>query len=110
MARQVAARSTLYILGAIALVAACTNPSTKTQPGTEVSPSCPEGNDCTSSGGSSSGQSSSGGSSSGAVDGGTSSSSGDVGGIDGKKDGKETDVDCGGPDAPKCTEGKACLA
>jgi len=25
-----------------------------------------------------------------------------------KKDGQETDVDCGGPDAPKCTEGKSC--
>jgi len=28
---------------------------------------------------------------------------------DGVKNGKETDVDCGGPDAPKCAEGKRCL-
>ena len=33
-----------------------------------------------------------------------------AGGIDGVKDGTETDVDCGGPGAPKCTEGKSCLA
>jgi hypothetical protein len=30
------------------------------------------------------------------------------GGIDGIKDGQETDVDCGGPTAPKCGEGKSC--
>src|SRR5262249_10933775 len=28
---------------------------------------------------------------------------------DGIKNGSETDVDCGGPDAPKCGEGKGCL-
>lgn len=32
-----------------------------------------------------------------------------AGGIDGKRDGSETDVDCGGPNAPKCAEGKSCL-
>jgi hypothetical protein len=32
-----------------------------------------------------------------------------VGGIDGKKDGTETDIDCGGPAAPKCVEGQSCL-
>ena len=31
------------------------------------------------------------------------------GGIDGVKDGSETDVDCGGPNAPKCAEGMGCL-
>lgn len=31
------------------------------------------------------------------------------GGIDGVKDGSETDVDCGGPNAPPCAEGKSCL-
>ena len=28
----------------------------------------------------------------------------------GVKDGTETDIDCGGPDRPKCAEGKACVA
>jgi formylglycine-generating enzyme required for sulfatase activity len=28
---------------------------------------------------------------------------------DGKKDGQETDVDCGGPACPKCGQGKSCL-
>lgn len=28
----------------------------------------------------------------------------------GKKDGTETDIDCGGADRPKCAEGKACAA
>jgi hypothetical protein len=28
--------------------------------------------------------------------------------LDGKKDGTETDVDCGGPSAPPCLDGKAC--
>jgi hypothetical protein len=32
-----------------------------------------------------------------------------VGGIDGKKDGTETDIDCGGLAAPKCAEGQSCL-
>ena len=32
------------------------------------------------------------------------------GGINGIKDGSETDVDCGGPNAPKCAEGKGCMA
>jgi hypothetical protein len=30
------------------------------------------------------------------------------GGVNGQKDGDETDVDCGGATAPKCTEGKSC--
>jgi formylglycine-generating enzyme required for sulfatase activity len=29
-------------------------------------------------------------------------------GTDGKKNGLETDVDCGGPDRPKCADGKMC--
>ncbi|MDF2697540.1 MAG: hypothetical protein K0S65_5923 [Labilithrix sp.] len=52
------------------------------------------GNDCKSSSGGSSGASSSGASS---------------GGIEGVIDGTETDVDCGGGNAPKCGEGKSCL-
>ncbi|HSO37063.1 MAG TPA: hypothetical protein VLT33_31275, partial [Labilithrix sp.] len=33
---------------------------------------------------------------------------GPIGPTDGKKNGDETDVDCGGPTAPKCANGKAC--
>jgi hypothetical protein len=53
-----------------------------------------------------------GGSSSGGEAGGqtpSDSGSGSGGGIDGVRDGSETDVDCGGPNAPKCAEGKSCL-
>ncbi len=39
-----------------------------------------------------------------------SSSSGGDGCDDGKKNGGETDVDCGGPDCPPCVLGKACAA
>jgi hypothetical protein len=60
-------------------------------------PVCASGVDC----GGSSGESSSGATS---PDGGPGG-----GGINGIKDGAETDVDCGGPSAPKCGEGKSCL-
>jgi hypothetical protein len=30
--------------------------------------------------------------------------------VDGIKNGAETDVDCGGPDCPKCPDGKGCAA
>ena len=35
---------------------------------------------------------------------------GPIGPTDGKKNGSETDVDCGGPTAPKCANGKACVS
>jgi hypothetical protein len=37
-----------------------------------------------------------------------SSSGASSGGINGARDGTETDVDCGGDSAPKCAEGKSC--
>jgi hypothetical protein len=42
-------------------------------------------------------------------DGGADGSPNPMGGIDGVKDGTETDVDCGGANAPKCAEGQGCL-
>ncbi|MDB4944029.1 MAG: hypothetical protein JWP97_3563 [Labilithrix sp.] len=63
---------------------------------------------CSGSSGSSGGSSGSSGQSSGQP--GTSSSGGTTQSTNGVKDGSETDVDCGGADAPKCAEGKTCAA
>ncbi|HEY8079324.1 MAG TPA: hypothetical protein VIF62_34575, partial [Labilithrix sp.] len=99
--------ATLAVFGTAVFVSACTNPHSKTTTtGTSpTDPSCTT--NCASSGGSSSGDSS--GSSSSSSSG---ASSGDVtpSATNGIKDGQETDVDCGGPDAPKCAVGKSCLA
>jgi hypothetical protein len=91
----------LVTLGAAGLVSACTSPSSiETNPVTTTDPSCTSeksGADCgagpSDASGSSSGQSS-----------GVAASA-----TDGVKNGTETDVDCGGPSAPKCREGKSCL-
>ncbi len=92
---------TLALVG-IATAVACSSSSgdgTAASIVGETNPTC--GADCD---GASSGGSSSGGSSSGGGD------AGSGGGINGVKDGSETDVDCGGPNAPKCAEGKSCNA
>jgi hypothetical protein len=117
----------LALLGTLAWTAGCT--STSDAPATsvaETNPSCTNGVrdgdetglDCGGScvtpckAGSASGVSADGGSSGG--EGGTPTTTpGDAGGagggIDGVRDGSETDVDCGGPNAPKCAEGKSCV-
>jgi hypothetical protein len=125
--------ATLALLGTLGLASACSSSGTGTSTSiAETNPSCLDGRldgdetgvDCggscvtpcagasgvsgaSGSGGASSGGASSGGASSGGASSGGSSSGG--GGIDGVKDGSETDVDCGGPSAPKCAEGKSCL-
>lgn len=68
-----------------------------------VAVACSSAADATDDGSSSSGGASSGSSSSGSTSGGNSQQA-----TDGQKNGSETDVDCGGPDRPKCAEGKSC--
>lgn len=96
---KVVVARTLALVG-LATVAACSSSggdgSTNAVVG-ETDPTCTS--DCD---GAAPINGSSGGSSSGGTDGGSG------GGINGKKDGSETDVDCGGPNAPKCAEGKSC--
>jgi hypothetical protein len=95
------------LLGALAAIAACTDPHTQTdQSGNApcVDKSC-TGGDCDAGGTCDGG----GGSSTGQVFDGGGDPDASPGGIDGVKDGTETDIDCGGPDAPKCAEGKSCL-
>lgn len=93
---------------AVACAAACT-PESDVETGSSPTEPC-TGDGCPgpSSSGGSSGASS--GSSSGASSGSSGASSGGPGATNGVKDGKETDVDCGGGSAPKCAEGKSCLA
>jgi len=94
--------TTLAFLGLVACTATSNgNNDSSTDPN---NPNCANGGACNV-GGSSGGGSSSGGASS---SGGGSSGGPTASATNGIKDGDETDVDCGGKSAPKCTEGKSC--
>ena len=106
MVRNVVVARTLAVLGAVAILSACSSKSGVSTNAHGNSPICEGGGgDC----GTCSGTTCSG-TSSGGPDG-TPDGSGDPDARpdDGVKNGAETDVDCGGPDAPKCIEGKSCL-
>ncbi len=105
---EVVAVTMLALLGSVAFVSACTS----TEGGSvsvDTNPTCAKGQpDC---GASSSGSPAPDGSVSQPANGDASTCTVDCGGgINGKQDGLETDVDCGGPNAPKCAEGKGCKA
>jgi hypothetical protein len=95
---------TLAVIGAVASLSACSSKGGASSDVAGNAPICERGGgDC----GRCSGPSCSG--SSGGPNGTGPGGSGALSN-DGIKNGAETDVDCGGPDAPKCGEGKSCLA
>ncbi len=103
MVRNEVVARTLAVAFAVALLSGC---STKGDASTDISGNtgvCTNGDgDCGScSGASCSNVGSSGGSKPGPGGGGPTAN-------DGVKNGNETDVDCGGPEAPRCVEGKTC--
>ena len=111
----------LVLFGALAGTSACTSDSTSPATNvTETLPSCLNGTrdgdetgvDCGGScvarcGGNV--KPAGGGPDGGGDDGGGQPETGPGSGINGVRDGSETDVDCGGANAPKCAEGKTCL-
>lgn len=110
----------LALFGSAAFTAACTSSSNNAETVTETNPTCMDGVQDDAESGVDCGGScvvlcdgtanpNAGTPGTGSTSSGSGGPQGDPAGKPGVKDGTETDVDCGGPNAAKCAEGKSCL-